>query len=112
VAGGSPKPIRGGSFPFTGPRHGPNGRRTRHPAQAVNFLTCFAYPAQPGEVEVEAEHFIGLRGWCKVGHYEKAGKTYNRIDIYYTDKEKFPRAAIDPADVPVAAGAESANPWD
>jgi hypothetical protein len=75
-----------------------------------NFITCFNYPAQPGqEVEVLAEKCVGLRGWCKVTHYEKNGKKYAQIAIYYTDKEKFSRAVIEPADVPLATAGN--DPW-
>jgi hypothetical protein len=75
-----------------------------------NFLTCFNYGAQPGqEVEVTAEKCVGLRGWAKVGHYEKNGKKYNQVAVYYTEKEKFPRTAIEPEDVPAAAA--TSDPW-
>lgn len=76
-----------------------------------NFITCFNYGAEPGqEIEVEAERCIGLRGWCEVGHYEKNGKTYNQIKVYYTDHEKFPRPAL-PAGGAIPAEASN-DPWE
>jgi hypothetical protein len=78
-----------------------------------NFLTCFNYGAKAGEeVEVTLEQCIGLRGLVKVTQYEKNGKKYNQIAVYYTDKEKFSRAVIEPEDVPAAAATSNSNdPW-
>jgi hypothetical protein len=60
-----------------------------------NFLTCFNYGATPGqEIDIEADRCLGLRGWCAVGHYEKNGKKYNQVRVYYTDKAKLPPPAV------------------
>lgn len=101
-----PAQMVGGSF---------NDWLTFHPTlnwKVDNFLTCFNYGAKPGqEVEVTLENCIGLRGWVKVTSYEKKGKKYNQIAVYYTDKQKYSRAVIEPADVPVAAAAPGSDPW-
>lgn len=73
-----------------------------------NFITCFNFPASKGEeIEIQAEDCIGRRGWVKVGHYEKNGKKYNQIAVYYTNKEKFSRAELELPTEP-----EEKSPWD
>ncbi len=57
-----------------------------------NFITCFGLAQEAGqEVELTTDNVVAARGWCAVGHYEKNGKKYNQIRVYYTDKEKYPR---------------------
>jgi hypothetical protein len=77
------------------------------------FVNCFSLAAKVGEeVDLDPENLIGRRGWCKVfidtfKGRDGTDRQNNKIRVFYTDKEKFPRAVIDSVPEPTEEPA-----WD
>ncbi len=58
----------------------------------LNKGEMFELTADPNAIN--AINPIGLRGWCHVLVDEWQGKKKNKVDVFYTDREKLPRVEI------------------